>query len=57
MQQQWDNEKRKLLGENATLKDATNRLNAEVRQAKSEIKRYTEADRGKASSEGVSPLA
>ncbi|KAI0339572.1 hypothetical protein BDW22DRAFT_1399775 [Trametopsis cervina] len=48
MKQQWDSERRRLLGENATLKDAASRLNAEVRQVKDEVKRYSETERGKA---------
>ena len=54
MKQRWESEKHKLLGENATLKDATKRLNAEVRQAKDDMKRYSETERGKASMQAVS---
>ena len=56
MKQQWDEERRKLLGENATLKDATDRLNAEVRQAKKEVKRLAEGDRAKAGTQSVGAL-
>ncbi|KAI0692519.1 hypothetical protein BC835DRAFT_1508673 [Cytidiella melzeri] len=52
MDQQWKSERRKLLGENTTLKDAASRLNAEVRQAKDEIKRYSETERGAAGMQG-----
>ena len=44
MKQQWDQERRKLLGDNAALQDATSRLNAEVRQAKTDIQRYAESE-------------
>ncbi|KAI0091595.1 hypothetical protein BDY19DRAFT_885665 [Irpex rosettiformis] len=47
MKQQWESEKNKLLGENATLKNAANRLNAEVRQAKDDMKRHADTERGK----------
>lgn len=53
MKQQWDGERRKLLGENASLKDATNRLNAEVRQAKSDVRRLADTERTKAGTQGV----
>ncbi|EKM50608.1 uncharacterized protein PHACADRAFT_152721 [Phanerochaete carnosa HHB-10118-sp] len=52
MKQQWDGERRKLLGENASLKDTTNRLNLEVRQAKSDMRRLADTDRTKASTQG-----
>lgn len=55
MKHQWDDERRKLLGENASLKDATDRLNAEVRQAKSDMRRLADTERTKAGSHGVSP--
>lgn len=54
MKQQWDDERRKLLGENATLKDATSRLNAEVRQAKNEARRFGDTERTKIGIQGVS---
>ncbi|KIK56356.1 hypothetical protein GYMLUDRAFT_174310 [Collybiopsis luxurians FD-317 M1] len=41
--QQWENEKRKLLGEKAVLQDAANRLNVEVREAKAEANKASEA--------------
>lgn len=54
MKQQWGEERRKLLGENATLKDATSRLNAEVRQAKNEVRRFGDTERTKIGIQGVS---
>lgn len=45
MKLRWDNEKRQLLGEKAVLQDAANRMNMEVRSAKDEAKRATEAGR------------
>lgn len=54
MKQQWESERRKLLGENANLKSATNRLNAEVRQAMDDRKRYSETERGKVGMQAVS---
>ena len=46
MKQQWDDEKKELLGENAVLQDAAHRLNTEIRDTKKELKRL--ADTGKA---------
>ncbi|KAF5379308.1 hypothetical protein D9757_007667 [Collybiopsis confluens] len=40
---QWESEKRKLMGENVALQDATNRLNIEVQQAKAEANKVSEA--------------
>lgn len=54
MKRQWDDERRKLLGENASLKDATSRLNNEVRQAKSDMRRLADTERTKAGVQGVS---
>lgn len=54
MKRQWDDERRKLVGENATLKDATHRLNAEVRQAKSDMRRLADTERTKAGTADVS---
>ncbi|KAG2137608.1 uncharacterized protein EDB93DRAFT_1106565 [Suillus bovinus] len=45
MKQRWEEEKRHLLGEKAVLQDAANRMNMEVRNAKDEAKRATEASR------------
>ncbi|KAJ3553173.1 hypothetical protein NM688_g3757 [Phlebia brevispora] len=45
MKKQWEQERRKLVGDNAVLQDATSRLNAEVRQAKNEIQRYVDSER------------
>lgn len=58
MKKQWEQERRRLVGDNAALQDATTRLNVEVRQAKSEIQRYAETERAhekaKAGMQGVS---
>ena len=58
MQDQWEDERRKLTGENAVLQDATKRLNAEVRNAKSELQRQMEwektGERDKATMQSVS---
>jgi hypothetical protein len=58
MQKEWKKEKRQLLGEKAVLEDAANRLNAQVRDAKEEVKRITETGRAgekmRAGSQGVS---
>ena len=48
MKKQWDEERRKLVGDNAALQDAAKRLNAEVRQAKNE------SEKTKAGMQGVS---
>ncbi|KAG2137784.1 hypothetical protein BD769DRAFT_1384914 [Suillus cothurnatus] len=45
MKQRWEEEKRHLLGEKAVLQDAANRMNMEIRNAKDEAKRATEASR------------
>ncbi|KAJ3917416.1 hypothetical protein F5877DRAFT_44671 [Lentinula edodes] len=42
---QWEDEKRKLLGEKAVLQDAANRLNAEVRDIKVEASKASEAQK------------
>lgn len=42
MKEQWESEKRRLLGEKAVLQDATNRLNMRVRQAEEEVKKVAE---------------
>ncbi|GJE98540.1 PACT-coil-coil domain-containing protein [Phanerochaete sordida] len=52
MKQQWEDERCKLLGENASLKDAANRLNAQVRQAKSDIRRFADTERTTAGVQG-----
>ncbi|KAJ3782678.1 hypothetical protein GGU10DRAFT_389676 [Lentinula aff. detonsa] len=41
----WEDEKRKLLGEKAVLQDAANRLNVEVRNAKAEASKASEAQK------------
>ena len=57
MKQAWEEEKRRLLGEQAALQDAASRLNAQVRTAKSEIQKLAETERArekeKAGIEGV----
>lgn len=45
MKRQWEEERRKILGENAVLQDATKRLNAEVRNAKTQIERFANKER------------
>ncbi|CDO73312.1 hypothetical protein BN946_scf185008.g74 [Trametes cinnabarina] len=45
MKRAWDEERKKLLGENAVLQDAATRLNVEVRHAKDEIRKYADAER------------
>ncbi|KAH9840947.1 uncharacterized protein C8Q71DRAFT_702230 [Rhodofomes roseus] len=46
MRQQWEDEKRQPLGENAVLQDAANRLDTQVRDTKRDLKKL--ADTGKA---------
>nr|VWP02273.1 Lid2 complex component lid2 [Ganoderma boninense] len=45
MKHTWEVERKKLLGENAVLQDAATRLNAEMRDAKDEIRKYASAER------------
>ncbi|KAG6811541.1 hypothetical protein H0H92_006894 [Tricholoma furcatifolium] len=45
MKEEWNQERRALLGENAILQDATNRLNAQMKSAKEEMKKATETGR------------
>ncbi|OJT11389.1 hypothetical protein TRAPUB_12084 [Trametes pubescens] len=45
MRQTWEEERSKILGENAVLQDAASRLNVEVRNAQDEIRKYAEAER------------
>ena len=45
MKNQWQDEKRQLLGEKAVLQDAANRMNIEVRNAKQEARKAVEAER------------
>ncbi len=58
MRQTWEEERSKILGENAVLQDAASRLNVEVRNAQDEIRKYAEAERrgekARAGVEGVS---
>ncbi|KAE9397790.1 hypothetical protein BT96DRAFT_883573 [Gymnopus androsaceus JB14] len=42
---QWEDEKRKILGEKAVLQDAANRLNVEVRDAKAEVAKASETQK------------
>lgn len=60
MRQTWEEERSKILGENAVLQDAASRLNVEVRNAKDEIRKYAEAERrgekARAGVEGVSSI-
>ncbi|KAJ3717958.1 hypothetical protein C8R42DRAFT_724167 [Lentinula raphanica] len=42
---QWEDEKRKLLGEKAVLQDAANRLNSEVQDAKVQVSKASEAQK------------
>lgn len=58
MKRQWDEEKRKLLGDQVALKDAANRLNQEVQEAKERIAEKTRAgERAKAGVQEVRPLS
>jgi hypothetical protein len=45
MKTQWEEEKRRLLGEKAVLQDAAKRLNLEIHTAKHEVKRAAETER------------
>ncbi|KAI0072304.1 hypothetical protein K474DRAFT_413030 [Panus rudis PR-1116 ss-1] len=53
MKNQWDEERQKLLGENAVLQDATKRLNTEVRNARTEIQKYADNERAGERSKAV----
>ncbi|EIN03865.1 hypothetical protein PUNSTDRAFT_77359 [Punctularia strigosozonata HHB-11173 SS5] len=48
----WESERRHLLGENAVLKDATNKLNSQIRDAKAEAKRAAEGVKSRMGIEG-----
>lgn len=51
---QWEDEKRQLLGEKAVLQDAANRLTAEVKDARAEVRRVAENEKaGERSRAGV----
>jgi hypothetical protein len=50
MKNQWEAEKKQLLGEKAVLQDAAKRLNLQIRSAKEEVK----VERARAGSHGVS---
>lgn len=52
LKQQWTEEKQHLLGEKAVLQDAAKRLDAQIRNAKDEVK----TERARAGSQGVSML-
>ncbi|GLB41649.1 putative pericentrin-AKAP-450 domain of centrosomal targeting protein [Lyophyllum shimeji] len=45
MKKEWEQERRTLLGEKAVLQDAANRLNAQVKDAKEEMKKVAESGR------------
>ena len=45
MKHSWEAERRKLLGENAVLQDVATRFNAEVRDAKDELRKYASSER------------
>lgn len=45
MRSQWDTERKQLLGKNAVLQDAANRLNVELGEAKVETRRVLENGR------------
>lgn len=42
---QWEEEKKKLLGEKAVLEDAANRLNGQVKSSKDEVRKIAESNR------------
>jgi hypothetical protein len=58
MKTQWEEEKRRLLGEKAVLQDTAKRLNLEIHTANHEVKRAAENERAserlKAGNHGVS---
>jgi hypothetical protein len=60
MKRQWEEEKKKLLGEKAVLQDAANRLNVKVRTAEEEARMIAETkkvgERQRVGVEGVSSL-
>lgn len=45
LKQQWEKEKKQLLGENAILESATNRLNEQVKSKKDEARKAAESNR------------
>jgi chromosome segregation ATPase len=45
LKMQWETEKSRLLGEKAILQDAANRLNSEIKNTKSEVKKVSEGSR------------
>lgn len=45
LRNQWEEEKKKLLGEKAVLEDAANRLNGQVRHSKEEARKIAESKR------------
>ena len=47
MKKEWEDQKRKLIGEKAVLQDAANRLNAQVRTAKEEARKVAESGHAK----------
>lgn len=60
MKEQWEREKKKLIGEKAILQDTAHKLNLQVRSVQDEAKRITEsgkaAQRAKVSVQAVSPI-
>jgi hypothetical protein len=57
MKASWENERRRLLGENAVLKDTTNKLTFQVRDAKAEARKAAEEAKSRISIEEVSYAA
>jgi len=47
MKTEWEEERRKLVGEKATLQDATNRLNVQVRTAREEARKVADSGHAK----------
>jgi len=45
LKNQWEEEKKKLLGEKAVLEDAANRLNGQVKSSKDEARKFVESHR------------
>jgi predicted nucleic acid-binding Zn-ribbon protein len=47
MKKEWEDERRKLVGENAVLQNAANRLNVQVRAAREEVRKVAESGQAK----------
>ena len=45
MKRSWEQERKKILGENAVLQDAATKLNADMRNAQDELRKYASAER------------